>query len=60
MTMTCVAINVDWYNQIKDKVATENPWFYKTRYGYGEHFMVEVDVEEEQFNAVSRELGWME
>ena len=60
MTMTCVAINVDWYNQIKNRVKTENPWFYKTHYGYREHFMVEVDVEEEQFNAVSRELGWME
>ena len=56
--MTCVAINVKWYNEIKNRVKTANPWFYKNDYGF-RTFMVEVDVEEEEFNRVSTELGWM-
>lgn len=54
--MTSVAIRKEWYDEIKGLVATENAYFYDDRV-WGE--MVEVDVDEEQFNKVSRELGWM-
>jgi hypothetical protein len=55
--MTSVAITKNWYNQIKGLVKMENEYFY-TSPVWGEE--VEVDVDEEEFNKVSRELGWME
>ena len=54
--MTCVAIKKEWYDEVKGLVATENAYFYEDSV-FGE--MVEVDVDEEQFNKVSRELCWM-
>lgn len=54
--MTGMAIKREWYEEIKGLVATENAYFYNDTV-FGE--MVEVDVDEEQFNKVSRELGWM-
>lgn len=54
--MTGMAIKREWYEEIKGLVATENAYFYNDSV-FGE--MVEVDVDEEQFNKVSRELGWM-
>lgn len=48
------AINIEWYNEIKDLVPTENPWYYEN------HTMVEVDIlDEAEFVRVSTELGWM-
>ena len=57
MTMTSVAINKEWYNEIRELVNTADPYFYK---GWDGREMVEVDVDEEQFNRVSKELGWIE
>ena len=54
--MTCVTISAKWYNDIKDLVKTEDPYFYTAPHG-GE--MVEVDVEEADFVVTSRRLGWM-
>lgn len=54
--MTGTAISVKWYNDIKDLVKTEDPYFYTESSG---REMVEVDVEEASFVAVSRRLGWM-
>ena len=54
--MTSVAINTEWYNEIKGLVKMENEYFYDSEiWGKG----VEVDVDEEEFNKVSKELGWM-
>ena len=55
--MTSVAITKNWYNQIKGLVKMENEYFYNSEV-WGEE--VEVDVDEEEFNRVSKELGWME
>jgi hypothetical protein len=55
-TMTCVAITKRWYDEIKGLVKMENEYFYVDEM-WGEE--VEVDVDEEEFNRVSRELGWM-
>ena len=57
MTITSVAINKDWYNEIKELVNTADAYFYKDWDG---REMVEVDVDEEEFNRVSKELGWIE
>ena len=54
--MTCVTISAKWYNDIKDLVKTENPYFYTDSHR-GE--MVEVDVAEADFVVTSRRLGWM-
>ena len=56
--MTSVAINRDWYNEIKELVKTVDAYFYNRSWDGRE--MVEVDVEEEEFNRVSKELGWIE
>lgn len=55
--MKSVAITKTWYNAIKGLVKMENEYFY-TSPVWGEE--VEVDVDEEEFDKVSRELGWME
>lgn len=55
--MTSVAINRDWYNEIKELVKTVDADFYK---GWDGREMVEVDVDKEEFNRVSKELGWIE
>ena len=48
----------NWYNQIKGLVKMENEYFeYNEVYG---DYEVEVDVDEEEFIKVSKELGWME
>ena len=54
--MTNITINQNWYNEIKDRVPTANPYFY-TDPVCGK--MVEVDVDEPIFERVSCELGWM-
>lgn len=55
--MINVAINKDWYNEIKELVNTANAYFYKD---WDDIEMVEVDVEEEEFNKISKDLGWIE
>ena len=54
--MTNMTINQTWYNEIKDRVPTANAYPYTDPW-FGE--VVEVDVDEPIFEAVSRELGWM-
>lgn len=56
--MTSVAINKVWYNEIKELVKTTDAYFYNRSWDGRE--MVEVDVDEEEFNRVSKELGWIE
>ena len=50
------AISVEWYNEIKDRVTTADPYFYFESDG---REYVEVFVNVEEFEQVSRELGWM-
>lgn len=54
--MANVAITKRWYDEIKGRVKMENEYFYTSEV-WGEE--VEVDVDEEEFNRVSTELGWM-
>ena len=54
--MKCVAITKRWYDEIKGLVKMENEYFYTSEV-WGEE--VEVNVDEEEFNRVSEELGWM-
>ena len=58
--MKSYTINKKWYEEIKDKVTTANPYFYTEEYGSTSREMVEVDVNEEEFEAVSKELGWID
>ena len=57
--MKSYAMNKKWYEEIKDRVTTENPYFYTETWGSDTREMVEVDVNEEEFEAVSKELGWI-
>ena len=57
--MTTVTISAKWYNDIKDLVKTENPYFYTDTYGSDTRDMVEVDIDEEAYITVATELGWM-
>lgn len=57
--MTNVTINYAWYSEIKDLIATANPHhFIETQCGI-KRVMVEVDVDEVEFDKISKELGWM-
>ena len=53
--MINVTISKSWYNELLGLVPMENPYFYIEN-GTSK---VEVDVCEETFNKVSKELGWM-
>lgn len=53
--MTGVAIRVEWFEEIKASVPHADPYFY-TEQGIN---YVEVDVDEQLFEAVSKEMGWM-
>ena len=57
MIMTSYTIRVEWYDEVKASGLVEmvDPYFYEEN----NREMVEVDVDEEQFIKVSRELGWM-
>lgn len=57
--MMTVAINHEWYNEIKDLVATANPRSYIEIQCGIKRAMVEVDVNEAEFDKISKELGWM-
>lgn len=53
--MMCVAITKNWFEDIKNRIHYEDPYFYMAN---GRE-CVEVDVYEDEFNKVSLELGWM-
>lgn len=53
--MIAVTIDREWFEEIKERVAYENPYFYNDE-RWGEQ--VEVDVDEESFIEVSAELGY--
>ena len=50
-----VTINETWYNDIKDSVECTNVYHYANEFGN----YVELDTNEEEFNRVSTEKGWM-
>lgn len=54
--MISVAINKNWFEEIKASVPHKDPYFYNDL-TFGE--MVEVDVDEMLFNEVSKIMGWM-
>lgn len=53
--MTYMIIRKEWFEDIKASVTYNDPYFY---FENGAEY-VEVDVDENAFNAVSAELGWM-
>lgn len=53
--MISVTIRAEWFNEIKASVPHADPYFYTER---GTDY-VEVDVDEQLFEAVSKEMGWM-
>lgn len=53
--MTSITVTKRWYDEIKDRVETVDPYFY-VECGTEK---VEFDVNEEEFDRVSKELGWM-
>ena len=53
--MMSIIISQAWYKDIMDRVQMENPYFFN-EHGWDK---VEVDVNEEEFNRVSMELGWI-
>lgn len=55
--MTNVTISEKWYNELKGLVKMENAYIYKDTCYPGNS--VEVDVNEKEFEKVSKKLGWM-
>ena len=56
--MKSYAMRKEYYEAIKERVTTANPYFYTDEYGSDTREMVEVDVNEEEFEAISKEMGW--
>jgi hypothetical protein len=56
-TMTTYTINIQWYNEIKDRVPHGEPYIYREEDWQMDY--AEVDVQEDIFIEVSRKLGWM-
>lgn len=56
--MKSYAMRKEYYEAIKDRVTTADPYFYTETWGSEEREMVEVDVNEEEFEAISEEMGW--
>ena len=56
--MKSYAMRKEYYEAIKDRVTTAAPYFYTETWGSEEREMVEVDVHEEEFEAISEEMGW--
>jgi hypothetical protein len=54
--MECVSISKKWFDEIKDEVKHENAYEVTEGPYKGQ---VEVDVEIESFERVSKEQGWM-
>lgn len=57
--MKSYALRKEYYEAIKDRVATANPYFYTDEYGSDTREMVEVDIDEEAYIIVATEFGWM-
>lgn len=55
--MINVTISEKWYNELKGLVKMENAYIYKNTGFSGQE--VEVDVNEAEFEKVSKELGWL-
>jgi hypothetical protein len=55
--MINVAISEKWFNEIKNEVPHGEPFRYTC--SIYNHPAVEVDVDEEAFEKVSKEKGWM-
>jgi hypothetical protein len=53
--MKSYTIRKEWYEEIKNEVANADPYYYIEN---GTEY-VEVDLDEEEFYRVSKELGWM-
>ena len=53
--MISVAISKAWYEDIEGLVPMNDPYFYNEN-GWDK---VEVDVDEEEFNRVNMDNGWM-
>ena len=53
--MASYIISELWYNEIKDLIEVKDPYFFEE----DGRKKVELDVNEEEFNRVSIELGWM-
>ena len=53
--MKTTTITKAWFEDIKNSVEYANPYFYMEN---GREY-VEVDVDEEAFEKVSKEKGWM-
>lgn len=54
--MKNVTISREWFDDIKERVPYSNPYFYTDKF-FGER--VEVDVNDDAFDKVSAELGWL-
>lgn len=52
-----LACDREWYEEIKDRVECTEVYFYIDKKDGGE--MAEFRADEEEFDKVSRELGWM-
>ena len=57
--MKCYTINRQWFEEIKNRVPHNNVYIYSQALGSSEIEFVEADFDDELFNAVSTELGWM-
>lgn len=55
--MASHAISAKWYNEIKDKVPHGEPYYYISP--CYKKLAVEVDVNEDFFNIISTQLGWL-
>lgn len=55
--MTNVTISERWYNELKGLVKMENAYIYKNTDCSGNS--VEVDVNEKEFEKISKKLGWI-
>ena len=53
--MISVTIREEWFYEIKASVPHADPYFY-TENGIN---YVEVDVDEQLFEAISKDMGWM-
>ena len=57
--MKCYTINRQWFEEIKNRVPHSNVYIYSQTLGSSEIEFVEADFDDELFNTVSTELGWM-
>lgn len=53
--MTTITISKAWYEDVCEAIAMADPYFY-TEDGVE---MVEVDVDESEFNRISEDFGWI-